>query len=1070
MTYTMNPVLATNIQQLGIQVSTTAPMTIWIDDVTITLAAAPTPTSTTVTDITSNINGSCVSGDTTSSSDSYSEQITGPNNTSYNYGAGAPDIVYSFNLTQPTNLFINLCGATFDSVLYLRTNPSDPNTTLALDDDSDYCQKTNPPGSSSFVTGILQPGTYYVIVDGYGPGDYGPFTLCLNTFNPTCSLTPIAAPIALGSPSGTTDLGTVSVDAVGTGHVDWDFEYNNSWTFTPAAAGSYVISLDCFDDGNDSGKARVAYDLFDSGSNQVASSNGNTPLDQLTVDLTQQQYTVVVYAFSQGAPSGDYRLVIQAPAQATNTPTVTETPVPGITDITSSIDGTCVSGDTTGLGDTYSETIGADTYGQGAPDTAYLINLTQPTNLYISLCGANWGSVLYMRTNPADPSTTINFDQTSASCGDGSPSFVTGVLQPGIYYIIVDGTGAGNFGAYNLCLSTYSPTCSLTPVAAPIPLGSPSGSTDLGTVTVDAVGTGHVDVNFEETNTWTFTPGTAGSYVISLDCFDDTTNKVQAQYTLWDAGNNLIATSNGNDPLDQLAVDLTVQQYTVVVIDNWLDEPSGDYRLVITAPAATATPTVTSTSTPNKPPVLTVTPPLTFTPTVPAGACTQLVNSFETFTGTNPYTTENGSLAPDSDNPTLSQTTTGATDGINALDIDITVNNNSNQLVDWSGFTQSDFTNVTQILMDVTVDSNLIQTGAGAYNQLALIANPSSWTPITGNIDITAGSQTVTFTVSGAPAQVTDLLLIFNTDGSGTGNLYIDNVRFVYSVCPPTPTPTPIITNNSIWSFNASCPVGVAVDNNGNVYTSDPCYGLIHVYDFNGDYLYDITPPNPNPWGNSPTPLGLAVDNNGNLFAADYGNGNGEIMEFNTSTGALENMFWGSNNNSVTYIQAPYDVKLDGSGNLYVADYQGGYVAKIDPTTDTLTTLCSNTGGLVPMGVAVDSTGTNVYATDPVNDWVYQYDTATLTVQNSFNGSSWPTPLTAPTGIGVDQAGNLIICDFGNAVLDNTDTSGNFLQAVSPGGFQYPYYIAFDPSGSLYVTMNQWQIIGVIQNGVGNFQ
>ncbi len=267
-----------------------------------------------VTDITGNIDGACITDDTTNLLDHHSETIG-----SINYGSGAPDIAYSFTLLAPQNLFISLCTSNnFDSVLYVRTNETDPNTTIAFDDDSASCGNT----SSSLATGVLPAGTYYVVVDGNTAGDFGPFTLCLTTFKPACTLTPVAVPVPLGT--GTTDLGTVTTDAVGTGHIDWNFEYTNSWTFTPGAAGNFVISLDCFDDGT--GKVLAAYDLYDSTGTLAACSAGNTPLDQQTVSLTAQQYTVVVYAFSENAPSGDYHLVIQATAQALNTPT----PVPAI--------------------------------------------------------------------------------------------------------------------------------------------------------------------------------------------------------------------------------------------------------------------------------------------------------------------------------------------------------------------------------------------------------------------------------------------------------------------------------------------------------------------------------------------------------------------------------------------------------------------------------------------------------------------------------------------------------------------------------------------------------------------
>ncbi len=286
--------------------------------------ATPTPTPG-IMDITANIDGACINGDTTGMPDNHSQYDSSYWNL-YN-GSGSPDIVYKFTLDTAKSLFINLCGTTNYSCIYVRTDPENPSTTLAYDTECDYCGQ---PYGSGLVTGVLQPGTYYLIVDGSYIGeswpDRGPFTLCLSTFTPNCVLTPVSTPVTLASPLGTTDLGTLGnyySDLVGVGHVDYYLQYTNSWTFTPATAGPASISLDCFDDG--SHRSRVRYDLYDSNTNLVANSLGYFPLDALGVSLTQQQYTVVVYAANQSENSSDYRLVIQTNPPV-NTPTVTDTP------------------------------------------------------------------------------------------------------------------------------------------------------------------------------------------------------------------------------------------------------------------------------------------------------------------------------------------------------------------------------------------------------------------------------------------------------------------------------------------------------------------------------------------------------------------------------------------------------------------------------------------------------------------------------------------------------------------------------------------------------------------------
>ncbi len=92
----------------------------------------------------------------------------------------AVEDVYSFTLTAPTG--IEAISQGYDTVLSLRRE--DPGTpgpdclddsakaTVACSDD------TAPPGDyGSRVTALLQPGTYYLLVDGFDDSNFGPYTL-----------------------------------------------------------------------------------------------------------------------------------------------------------------------------------------------------------------------------------------------------------------------------------------------------------------------------------------------------------------------------------------------------------------------------------------------------------------------------------------------------------------------------------------------------------------------------------------------------------------------------------------------------------------------------------------------------------------------------------------------------------------------------------------------------------------------------------------------------------------------------------------------------------------------------
>ncbi len=76
-------------------------------------------------------------------------------------GDGAPDRVYQFTLVAQTEIEAQVSG--YDTVLYLQTTCGEVSSELACNDDHD------PPGGvGSYLTAVLEPGTYTLVVDGFG--------------------------------------------------------------------------------------------------------------------------------------------------------------------------------------------------------------------------------------------------------------------------------------------------------------------------------------------------------------------------------------------------------------------------------------------------------------------------------------------------------------------------------------------------------------------------------------------------------------------------------------------------------------------------------------------------------------------------------------------------------------------------------------------------------------------------------------------------------------------------------------------------------------------------------------
>ncbi|CAF3835253.1 unnamed protein product [Rotaria sordida] len=107
-------------------------------------------------------------------------------------------------------------------------------------------------------------------------------------------------------------------------------------------------------------------------------------------------------------------------------------------------------------------------------------------------------------------------------------------------------------------------------------------------------------------------------------------------------------------------------------------------------------------------------------------------------------------------------------------------------------------------------------------------------------------------------------------------------------------------------------PVGLALDNKGQIYVSDADvpYGYIHIFASNGTEQGRIYTSNPS----LTNPHGIAVDLQGNLYVADSGNArviklliNGMIIQVYKTTPSL---------------QFVYDVKVRDDGILYISDSQ----------------------------------------------------------------------------------------------------------------------------------------------------
>lgn len=167
-------------------------------------------------------------------------------------------------------------------------------------------------------------------------------------------------------------------------------------------------------------------------------------------------------------------------------------------------------------------------------------------------------------------------------------------------------------------------------------------------------------------------------------------------------------------------------------------------------------------------------------------------------------------------------------------------------------------------------------------------------------------------------------------------------------------------------------PAGLALDKNGNVYSSDEYKNIIFIYDAGGQRLGQ--------WGEAgfedgqlSGPTGMVFDSEDNVYVVD---GFKDRVQKFTKDGHFL-MSWGSSGSGDCQLNRPWGITIDQKGDVYVADFGNHRVQKFSPEGTFLMSFGSfiGDGGDLkhPSDVAVDSEG-DVHITDWGNMRVQIYD------------------------------------------------------------------------------------------------
>lgn len=310
-------------------------------------------------------------------------------------------------------------------------------------------------------------------------------------------------------------------------------------------------------------------------------------------------------------------------------------------------------------------------------------------------------------------------------------------------------------------------------------------------------------------------------------------------------------------------------------------------------------------------------------------------------------------------------------------------------------------------------------------------------------------------------------------------------------------------------------PTGVAIDNAGNIYIADynnrrvrkvNTAGIITTIAGNGSYGYA---------GDSAaataaqleTPAGVAVDKAGNVYITDAAcncirrvDTSGIITTIAGSGAYGVGAFSGDNGLAVmALLFTPWGIAVDDTGSIFFADQNNNRIRKID-TAGIITTVAGsgNTvyGGdgmhadsaaiSTPYSVTVDKHG-NLYITDYGNERIRKVDTGGIittiagTGTAEYNGDGIladSATISGPTGLAVDDSGNVFIADQNNNRIRMVNSAGiistiagSYIRGFSGDGglatngeINNPYGLAADGAGHVYIAdrnNNRIRIVGL---------
>ncbi len=202
-------------------------------------------------------------------------------------------------------------------------------------------------------------------------------------------------------------------------------------------------------------------------------------------------------------------------------------------------------------------------------------------------------------------------------------------------------------------------------------------------------------------------------------------------------------------------------------------------------------------------------------------------------------------------------------------------------------------------------------------------------------------------------------------------------------------------------------------------------------------------------------PNGIAVDSKNLVYVAD--SKVRAIFIINVETGDYSMIKSGSD----AKFQWLVGLAIDDSDRLFAADSGKRHVLVFDKNHKVEAAISE--GLVAPGGLAVDNENRLLYVTDAEQDLVFVYDAdppykliRKLGKPGTEHTSTAPGEFAKPTGVAVDQDGNVFISDTWNNRIEVFDADGTFIRTFGeagdgPGYFARPKGLSIDGDGHIWV-------------------